>query len=89
MYKLSEEYEVMELEDEIIIQNNVSGEIHMLNGTATIIFNSIINNVSETDMIKQFKNLFVEITNEELKNDIEEVISQLIEKKIIVKVDNE
>ena len=84
MYKLNEDYEKMELDEEIILQNNVTGEVHILNHTATIIFNLLIENVSIEKISRNIMNKYSNLSEEEVKIDIEQTKDILIEKSIII-----
>lgn len=84
MYKLNRDFEIMELENELIAQNNVNGEIHMINGTASIILNSLINNRMFIEIVNMIQDKFPDANEKELVDDIEETKNILIQKNIII-----
>ena len=77
-------------ETELMLYNNETEEIHLLNETATKMFN-LLQEMSQECAIKAFLNEYVDsmindkdnISFDELKKDAEEILKTLYEKNII------
>lgn len=84
-YALAEEYLWKEVKDRVVILHFDSGKYYSLNTTSSLIWKGLLDNLSHDEIVDQVC-LEFNINRQTAENDTEEMINDLLTKKIIKKV---
>ncbi|MCP3875671.1 MAG: PqqD family protein [Desulfobacteraceae bacterium] len=84
-YELSKEYLWKEVKERVVVLHFDSGKYYSLNTTGSLIWKSLIENISRDEIVNQVC-LEFDIDRQTAENDTEEIINDFLSKKFIKKV---
>lgn len=84
MYQLKPEIELSWINEEVILQNMTTGDVHMLNNTASLILKFLLENKSGDNIAGLLQEKYNDADGENVIADVNELIKTLSEKDIFV-----
>lgn len=76
------------IDDDLMIYDEINGNVHVLNSTAKIIWDSISDSISDKtsvcEIIDKLKNIFNIDNPNELESDVQEILTNLEERELII-----
>lgn len=72
------------IDDDLMIYDEINGNVHVLNSTAKIIWDSISDKTFVCEIIEKLKDTFDIDNPNELESDVQEILTNLEERELII-----
>ena len=84
---VSNNIEIMEMGDTMVIKQNTNDTVHILNATASMLFEFLRQSLALSDIYSKFGETFTDMEHEVMVKDIAEMIEEFLTKALIYEVD--